>query len=313
MARMISRQEAADILNVSGQTISNWVEKGVLHGHYSCDGRKTMLIDRKSIEKYFDTLEDLAFMEKRIALQKKTLKEETEALEKDLNDMTTAKYLFGKGVPEYLLRDIFNCVVYVASDEILCSREKEVLTRLMNGCSVDEVAEHFCLTRTRILQIANKAIRKITTMKSWPKAHDDYKRTLSENSKITVLLENQQARIRELEIQLGININKCGDDASGIPGYSKMELAEVLGRKLVDEDLTVRSLNCLKAADIEYVWQLVRCSKTDLLKFRNFGRKSLIELDDYLSNLNLSFGMDLDHLIDAEVDYFLKEVEKRNK
>ena len=92
-----------------------------------------------------------------------------------------------------------------------------------------------------------------------------------------------------------------------------MELAEVLGRKLVDEDLTVRSLNCLKAADIEYVWQLVRCSKTDLLKFRNFGRKSLIELDDYLSNLNLSFGMDLDHLIDAEVDYFLKEVEKRNK
>ena len=104
MARMISRQEAADLLNVSGQTISNWVEKGVLNGHYSCDGRKTMLIDRKSIEKYFDTLEDLAFMEKRIAFQKKTLKEESDALENSLKDMTKAKYLFGKGIPEFYLR-----------------------------------------------------------------------------------------------------------------------------------------------------------------------------------------------------------------
>ena len=113
MARMISRQEAANLLNVSGQTISNWVEKGVLNAHYDCDGRNTMLIDRKSIEKYFDTLEVLAFMEKRIALQKKTLREETDALEKDLDDMTKAKHLFGKGVSEFFLRDIFNCVLQV--------------------------------------------------------------------------------------------------------------------------------------------------------------------------------------------------------
>ena len=124
---MISRQEAADLLNVSGQTISNWVEKGVLNGHYSCDGRNTMLIDRKSIEKYFDTLENLAFMEKRISLQRKTLMEESDALENDLKDITKAKYLFGKGVPEYYLRDIFSCVLYVAGDEILKEREKQIL------------------------------------------------------------------------------------------------------------------------------------------------------------------------------------------
>ena len=76
MARMINRQEAATLLNVSAQTISNWVERGVLNGHFSCDGRKTMFIDRKSIEQYFDSLKDLSSMEKRIALQKKTLEEE---------------------------------------------------------------------------------------------------------------------------------------------------------------------------------------------------------------------------------------------
>ena len=312
MARMITRQEAADILNVSGQTISNWVEKGILNGHYSCDGRNTMLIDRKSIEKYFDTLENLAFMEKRIALQRKTLKEESDALENDLKDMTTAKYLFGKGVPAYYLRDIFDCILLVAGDELLREREKDVLCQLMSGMTLEEVAEHYYLTRSRILQIVNKAINKISTMKSWPKVHDEYKRICDENNRIRVLLENQQHRIKDLETQLGLQKETDGGE-SGVPGYSKMELAEVLGRRLVDDNLTVRSLNCLKAADIETVGQLVRFRKTDLLKFRNFGKKSLTELDDYLDSLHLSFGMDVDRLVDAEVEHFLKEVENRSK
>jgi len=309
---MISRQEAADLLNVSGQTISNWVEKGVLNAHYSCDGRNTMLIDRKSIEKYFDTLENLAFMEKRISLQRKTLKEESDALENDLKDMAKAKYLFGKGIPEFYLRDIFNCVLYVAGDELLIEREKDILNQLMSGKTLEDVAEYYYLTRSRILQIINKAIHKISTMKSWPNVHDEYKRICDENHRIMVLLESQQNRIRDLETQLGLQ-EKTDGGKSGVPGYSKMELAEVLGRRLVDESLTVRSLNCLKAADIETVGQLVRYQKTDLLKFRNFGKKSLTELDDYLDSLNLSFGMDVDRLVDVEVEHFLKDVENRKK
>ena len=312
MARMISRQEAADLLNVSGQTISNWVEKGVLNGHYSCDGRKTMLIDRKSIEKYFDTLEDLAFMEKRIAFQKKTLKEESDALENSLKDMTKAKYLFGKGIPEFYLRDIFSCVLYVAGDEILKERETKILNQLMSGRTLEDVAEYYYLSRSRILQIVNKAINKISTMKSWPKVHDEYKRICDENHRILVLLESQQNRIKGLEMQLGLQVKTDGGE-SGVPGCSKMELAEVLGRRLVDQNLTVRCLNCLVAADIETVGQLIRLTKTDLLKCRNFGKKSLIELDDYLNSLNLSFGMDVDRLVDAEVEHFLKEAERRKK
>ena len=58
-------------------------------------------------------------------------------------------------------------------------------------------------------------------------------------------------------------------------------------------DLSVRALNCLKAADVETLGELVVFNKTDLLKFRNFGKKSLTELDQLLDNLNLSFGMDI--------------------
>jgi DNA-directed RNA polymerase subunit alpha len=72
-----------------------------------------------------------------------------------------------------------------------------------------------------------------------------------------------------------------------------LHMRQLLKSKLVDMDLSVRALNCLKAADVETLGELVVFNKTDLLKFRNFGKKSLTELDDLLDNLNLSFGMDI--------------------
>jgi DNA-directed RNA polymerase subunit alpha len=72
-----------------------------------------------------------------------------------------------------------------------------------------------------------------------------------------------------------------------------LHMRQLLKSKLIDMDLSVRALNCLKAADVETLGELVVFNKTDLLKFRNFGKKSLTELEDLLESLNLSFGMDI--------------------
>ena len=72
-----------------------------------------------------------------------------------------------------------------------------------------------------------------------------------------------------------------------------LHMRQLLKTKLVDLDLSVRALNCLKAADVETLAELVVFNKNDLLKFRNFGKKSLTELDDLLEDMNLSFGMDI--------------------
>ena len=72
-----------------------------------------------------------------------------------------------------------------------------------------------------------------------------------------------------------------------------LRMRQLLKTKLVDMDLSVRALNCLKAADVDTLGDLVQFNKTDLLKFRNFGKKSLTELDDLLDSLNLSFGTDI--------------------
>jgi DNA-directed RNA polymerase subunit alpha len=72
-----------------------------------------------------------------------------------------------------------------------------------------------------------------------------------------------------------------------------LHMRQLLKTKLVDLDLSVRALNCLKAAEVETLGDLVKFNKNDLLKFRNFGKKSLTELDELLEGMNLNFGMDV--------------------
>ena len=72
-----------------------------------------------------------------------------------------------------------------------------------------------------------------------------------------------------------------------------LHMRQLLKTRLVDMDLSVRALNCLKAAEVDTLGDLVKFNKNDLLKFRNFGKKSLTELDELLDIMNLSFGMDV--------------------
>ena len=72
-----------------------------------------------------------------------------------------------------------------------------------------------------------------------------------------------------------------------------LHMRQLLKTKLNDMDLSVRALNCLKAAEVETLGDLVQYNRNDLLKFRNFGKKSLAELEELLDKMNLSFGMDV--------------------
>ena len=74
---------------------------------------------------------------------------------------------------------------------------------------------------------------------------------------------------------------------------STIHIRQLLKTKLVDMDLSVRALNCLKAAEVETLGDLVSFNKADLLKFRNFGKKSLTELENLVASKNLEFGMNI--------------------
>ncbi len=84
-------------------------------------------------------------------------------------------------------------------------------------------------------------------------------------------------------------------EGSGVEEYDEeaLHMRQLLKTRLVDMELSVRALNCLKAAEVDTLGDLVQFNKSDLMKFRNFGKKSLAELDQFVESKNLEFGMDI--------------------
>ena len=91
------------------------------------------------------------------------------------------------------------------------------------------------------------------------------------------------------------NINLVPDEKTVTEDFDEgsLHIRQLLKTKLVDLDLSVRALNCLKAAEVETLGELVAFNKQDLLKFRNFGKKSLTELDELVRGKGLEFGMNV--------------------
>jgi DNA-directed RNA polymerase subunit alpha len=84
-------------------------------------------------------------------------------------------------------------------------------------------------------------------------------------------------------------------ETSAVDEYDEesLHMRQLLKSRLVDLELSVRALNCLKAAEVETLGDLVQYAKADLMKFRNFGKKSLAELDQFVESKGLEFGMDV--------------------
>lgn len=124
------------------------------------------------------------------------------------------------------------------------------------------------------------------------------KNALQEAAKILIhhfmLFSDERISLELEDRPMSSGSSRSGSSADGEDmDETSMHMRGLLRTKLVDMDLSVRALNCLKAADIETLGDLVSYNKNDLLKFRNFGKKSLTELEDLVENKGLSFGMNV--------------------
>ena len=79
-----------------------------------------------------------------------------------------------------------------------------------------------------------------------------------------------------------------------------MRIHDLLKKSVDELELSVRSSNCLRNAEIKAIGDLVRKTESDMLKFRNFGRKSLKEISEILGSMGLHFGMDVDFYLDTK-------------
>ena len=114
----------------------------------------------------------------------------------------------------------------------------------------------------------------------------DPKSALKEAAKILI---HHFMLFSDERITLDINEKKSEEEFD----ETSLHMRQLLKNKLVDMELSVRALTCLKSADVETLGELVSYHKSDLLKFRNFGKKSLTELEELIESKGLAFGMDV--------------------
>lgn len=303
---MISRQEAAEILRVDPQTVSNWCEKGVLRARQV---GKWLMVDRDTITALFDSLEDLAASKGAIDQLQKENNEKLHELRRIHDDwMLDVAMVNGLEKPSRLIRMIETMIDSVG-DDIMSERERSVLKEYLYGSEFETIGDEYGITRERTRQIIEKGMRKLGSLEPYGDVLNRCNEAESENKMMRNLLKKQEAELAELRDKLNIKVEHDKHKTAEEKAVAELseqdkEVLGLLNTRLVDMNLTVRSLNCLKAADLETFGDLVKCYKSDLLKHRNFGKKSLGELDDLLDTMSnvhgvrFYFGMNVDEYYD---------------
>lgn len=273
MKKFISRQEAADYLNVHPQTVSNWAERGLIKTRKI--GRATM-VDADTLTQYADDLKAINQCDENIRkYQSENLVLERELLDENRELRRQVGLLRDTRGETLLAKDLmWSMAKALGIDELVTCRMNDIIRAFINGDTINEIADRYDLTGERVRQIFVKACRILhRTQPTWHNLFDDNSALRAENDTLREriqFLEEQHPELKQPE--------------------PEPENA-VLALKLVDLGLSVRALNCLKAAEIETLGQLVSHEKYDLLKWRNFGKKSLTELDELITEKGLRWGM----------------------
>lgn len=302
---MISRQEAAEILRVDPQTVSNWCEKGVLRAKQV---GKWMMVDRDTITALFDSLEDLAASKGAIDQLQKENNEKLHELRRIHDEwMLDVAMVNGLEKPSRLIRMIETMIDSVG-DDIMSERERIVLKYYFDGSEFEAIGEEFGITRERTRQIIEKGMRKLGTLKPYGEVLAERDKMASDMQILAESCKRQEAELAELRFKLNMEVERkanmtAEEKAIGELDENDRRILELLNTRVRDMGLSVRAVNGLLSLDIETFGDMVSRCKTDLLKARNIGRKTLIELDDLLEWLSKEYGVTLKFGMDVSPYY----------
>ena len=271
MKYAFTRNEAAEILGVTRQTITNWVNNGILESKSITDHN---MISKASVDKLIEYCNDIGEVEKNISEYKKHIHSIKDDLKDKLNELK-CKYGMLCDTPTAL--ELFLNAFSVLSKDYEQERTIDIISSYIRGEEIANISMRYNISYMRIGQIIGKGIRRLLS-----KA-DKYKLLTADNERLA--LENN-----ELKLRISFLENNTDKQTGNV------ELTKILCQKLVGQNLNYRVLNCLHCANIYTIGDLVKLNKNDLLKFRNFGRKSLRELDELLNDKGLRWNMTITDL-----------------
>lgn len=280
MAR-ITRKKAAEILGLSRQTISNYIEQGLIG---SCVGEHGILyVNSDDVEKYAQKYKMIAANEKMIDDKLKEVEAHKRAINVELTELRNRSTANGKLAANAvgMLFGVINAITYLNITPKLSYRECKFLKDIINGMTYDELSLKYELTTTRIRQIVEKTCNNLTYNEDAAIAD------IATNQDLRSVIENLKKKLKSVQTSYDEYRRAKGD----VPISSEVLPPLILGKDVNDYHFPVRILNIFKWCDVYTVGDLLRKfhGKSDLDKLRNLGKKSVCIILDFIEENNLSF------------------------
>lgn len=290
MARLITRQEAARLLDVSTQTVSNWIEKGYIKAHM-LDNH--LLVDRETIEQHFDSLQEWAHLEKAVEEKTEYLRKEDFNLEFEINDLLEARdrlkddRLYGvyRWITEYAT---------MSADGLFTEKQQKIFHRMINNGSADYIGKELGLSRSRVVDTFFNCLRKIAkvidlakTQEKWDEMEQENKRLKLQNASLIQQLNEYKANMAAQTATPSIPENEA-----------KIKL---LGSNFEEFAFSVRATNVLRGLGCVTMADVACLKKADLMNAKLCGKKTVEDIEKLLADHGLSLGSKLQFLLHPAV------------
>ena len=278
MTQYITFEEAAQILGMSRESVRLYVKRGLLIQGESYGAKKILKSSLDALmNQGYDVVQQTAAIEayrQELAEEKRNLAEEKKHLAA-VRAMANLKEKIFENWTE-IRHMLLLFVEDNAEDMNLSYRERDIASRFLSSSNLEDIAEHYDVTPERVRQIWNKAVKKLARACR-------YTEVQNELAKVKKQLDDHRKWSATLEETL-VNNNKTAEMLA-----TEINIPESLFG-LTNAGLSVRCVNCLTNAGLKDLYQLTFISKHHLVRFRNFGRKSLDEIERLMDFYNLSFN-----------------------
>ena len=290
MARLISRQEAARLLDVSTQTVSNWIEKGYIRGHMMDNH---LMVDRETIEQHLDSLKDWAYLKKTVEEKREYLHNEDFKLEFEINDLLEARdrlkddRLYGvyRWITEYAVMSV---------DGLLTEQQQEILHRMVANGSADYIGKQLGLSRSRVVETFFKCLRKISKVIDLAKTQEKWDEMEQENKRLKLQNASLMQQLNEYKVNMATQ--------TAAPSTPENEAKiKLLGSKFDDFGFSVRATNVLRGLGCVTMADVACLKKADLMNAKLCGKKTVEDIEKLLAEHGLSLGSKLQFLLHPSV------------
>lgn len=283
MAR-ITRNKAAEILGLSRQTISNYIEQGLIG---SCVGEHGILyVNSEDVEKYAKKYKMLAANEKMIDDKLKEVESHKRAINVELTELRNRATANGKLAANAIgmLFGVINTMSHLGVTPKLSYRESTILKDIINGMTYDELSFKYDLTAGRIRQIVEKTCNKLTYNENVTIAE------IATNQDLRIVIDGLKKKLKAVQTSYDEYRRAKGD----VPVSGAVLPPLILGKDVNDCDFPMRILNMFRGYNVYTIGDLLRKfhGKSDIAKIRNLGKKSIWIILDFIEENNLSFKQD---------------------